>query len=93
MHCTGSDDESRLWRSGDTVHVDLRGLEPPEPMVTVLRLIDGGEVDHVLVAHFAREPIFLYPELDDRGWTHEVIPSECGSCTDGVKLSIVRYGR
>jgi hypothetical protein len=72
--------------------VDLRGLDPPEPLVTVLRMIDCGEVDTVLIAHFDREPIFLYPELIDRGWTHEIIASDCSSCANEVRLCIRRYG-
>jgi len=83
-----------MWRTADAVHIDLRGLEPPEPMVAVLQAIDGGEVDTALVAHFDREPIFLYPELDDRGWSHELIQSSCGStdCEDEVMLRMVRWG-
>jgi len=92
MHCAGSNDDSRIWQTVDGMYADFRGLYPPEPLVTVLRMIDGGEVDQVLTAHFDHEPIFLYPELDDRGWTHEVVPSDCGDCTDGVKLRIARYG-
>jgi hypothetical protein len=75
------------------VHVDVRGLEPPEPMVEILKLIDTGEVDSVLIAHLDREPIFLYPELDDRGWDHQVLSSCGGSdCGDEVRLQIVRWG-
>lgn len=63
-------------------------------MVTILRTIDSGEVDAVLVAHLDREPIFLYPELDDRGWSHELMPSSCGSadCEEGVTLRMERWG-
>jgi hypothetical protein len=63
-----------VWLTADAVHVDLRGLEPPEPMVAILQTIDGGELDTALVAHFDREPIFLYPELEDRGWSHKLLP-------------------
>jgi hypothetical protein len=74
------------------MHLDLRGLDPPEPMVTILRLIDGGQAEPVLIAHFDREPIFLYPELDDRGWTHEIVSSTCGGahCGDAVTLRLIR---
>jgi hypothetical protein len=92
MHCAGPNDETRVWRTPDATHINLRGLDPPEPMVTILQMIDRGEIENVLIAHFDREPIFLYPELDDRGWSHEIVPSECGSCTDGVKICIARYG-
>lgn len=92
MSCERPEDGTRVWRTADAVHVDVRGLEPPEPMVIILRLIDGGEVDAPLIAHLDREPIFLYPELDDRGWAHEIIPSECGdvACENEVQLQLVR---
>ena len=63
-------------------------------MVAILQAIDSGEVNSVLVAHLDREPIFLYPELDDRGWSHELIQSSCGSpdCEDGIMLRMERYG-
>lgn len=96
MHCSaGPDDGTRLWRTPEGVHLDLRGLEPPEPMVKILRLIDGGEVDTVIIGHFDREPIFLYPELEDRGWSHEIIASSCGGpdCEGDVRLRLVRWGR
>ena len=88
------DDGSRMWRTADALHIDLRGLQPPEPMVTVLRTIESGEADIALVGHFDREPIFLYPELDERGWSHEIIESSCGSadCEGGVMLRMVRWG-
>lgn len=94
MTCVRPDDQSRTWRTADAVHIDVRGLEPPGPMVAILQLIDSGEVEGALVAHLDREPIFLYPELDDRGWSHEIVPSSCGSadCEDGVMLRMVRWG-
>jgi len=51
--------------------LDVRGLEPPQPMVRVLEEIDrlaaGGELE----VHHDRRPLFLYPQLDDRGFVHE----------------------
>ena len=80
---------SRIWQTANTVHVDVRGLAPPEPMVAILRLLEGDEVGSVLIAHLDREPIFLYPELDDRGWSHEIVRSSCGD-DDGVTLRMKR---
>ena len=90
--CARPEAGTRIWRSADGVHIDVRGLEPPEPMVEILRLIDQGAVESVLIAHLDREPIFLYPELVDRGWNHEILPA-CGEsdCADEVKLRIVRW--
>jgi len=72
----------------------VRDLEPPEPMIAILRTIDEGAVDTALIAHLDREPVFLYPELDDRGWSHEIIQSSYGStnCEDGVMLRMMRWG-
>ncbi len=82
----------RMWRTADAVHIDLRGLDPPEPMVAILRLIDGNEVETALVAHLDREPIFLYPELDEREWNHEVVGFSRGMTNreDGVMLRMTR---
>ena len=92
--CVRPAEKSRIWRTADAVHMDLRGLEPPEPMIAVLQAIDGGEIETALIAHLDREPIFLYPELDDRGWSHELMQSSCGSadCEDGVTIRILRWG-
>jgi hypothetical protein len=81
-----------VWRTPEAVHIDVRGLDPPEPMVEILRLIDQGAIEDVLVAYLDREPIFLYPELDDRGWDHEVMEHSCAGsdCSDGVRVRITR---
>jgi len=94
MTCARPADGSRTWRTADAVHIDVRGLSPPEPMVAILRMIDSGEAATALVAHLDREPIFLYPELNDRGWSHELLPSSCGSadCEDGIALRMTRWG-
>jgi uncharacterized protein DUF2249 len=86
-------DGSRIWRTADAVHIDLRGLESPEPMVTVLQTIESGDVDTALVGHFDQEPIFLYPELEERGWNHETVESHCGDCEGGFMLRMVRWGK
>jgi hypothetical protein len=84
------EEKTRSWRDEDGLHVDVRGLNPPEPMVEILTLLESGEVSS-LTAHLDREPIFLYPELDERGWSYEILPS-CGdaACEHEVRLLIVR---
>jgi hypothetical protein len=91
--CAEAAENSRTWRTAEGLHIDVSGLDPPEPMVAILSLIDGGEVEEALIAHLDREPIFLYPELDDRGWSYELVPS-CGDsgCPGEVKLRMVRWG-
>jgi uncharacterized protein (DUF2249 family) len=51
--------------------LDVRGLEPPEPMVRVLHAIEQLEVGDDLEVRHDRRPIFLYPQLDERGFTHQ----------------------
>jgi hypothetical protein len=92
MDCAQPKGGSRVWRTLKTTHIDVRGLEPPEPMVAILRTIDSREVDATVIAHLDREPIFLYPELDERGWSHEVIPSPSGGANN-VTLRLVRVLR
>ena len=63
--------------SGRTV-LDVRGLEPPQPMVRVLQEIErlgpGGELE----VHHDRRPMFLYPQLYERGFSHETDEPEPG---------------
>ena len=50
--------------------LDVRGLPPPEPMVRVLELLDRLAPGDTLTVLHERRPMFLYPQLDDRGFAH-----------------------
>lgn len=93
--CEPPEQGVRIWRTPDNMHLDVRGLQPPEPLVEILTLIDSGKVEGELIVHLDRDPIFLYPELEDRGWSHETVQSSCGdpSCGEEVKLRLVRWAR
>jgi uncharacterized protein (DUF2249 family) len=58
--------------------VDVRGLEPPEPMVRVLESLDALPARGELVVLHERRPMFLYPQLDARGFVHETDEPEPG---------------
>ncbi len=58
--------------------IDVRGLEPPQPMVRVLELLDALEPGQRLEVIHDRRPRFLYPQLDDRGFVHETDEPEPG---------------
>jgi uncharacterized protein (DUF2249 family) len=58
--------------------LDVRGLEPPLPMVRVLEQLDRLPPGGVLRVLHQRRPMFLYPQLDDRGFTHETCELEPG---------------
>lgn len=75
---------ARIWNAADGLHLDVRGLECPQPLVEVLRTIDRGEVT-ALIVHLDQEPLLLYAELDDRGWNHEMLPTDA----NGVQLRLI----
>lgn len=51
--------------------VDLRDLDPPEPMVRILDML-GGETQGRFSFLLSREPRPLYALLAAGGWRHEV---------------------
>jgi uncharacterized protein (DUF2249 family) len=58
--------------------LDVRELEPPEPMVRVLEALERLEPGERLEVLHARRPMFLYPQLDERGFAHETDEPEPG---------------
>jgi uncharacterized protein (DUF2249 family) len=69
--------------------IDVRGLEPPQPMVAVLERLDTLEPGQTLVVVHERRPLFLYPQLDERGFAHETEEAAPGV----VYIRIRRTGR
>jgi len=63
---------------------DLRGLDPPEPLLRILHSVESGDPGP-LVFLLAREPHPLYPMLAAAGWRHGV-----RRLPDGVELTIFR---
>jgi uncharacterized protein (DUF2249 family) len=63
---------------GDTVRVDVRGLEPPLPMVRVLEAVEMLAPGQRLEVWHDRRPIFLYPQLEARGCRHATDEPEPG---------------
>ena len=61
-----------------TTVLDVRGLEPPEPMVRVLAAADRLQPGQTLEVHHGRRPVFLYPQLDARGLRHVTDEPEPG---------------
>jgi tRNA 2-thiouridine synthesizing protein A len=68
--------------------IDVRGLEPPEPMVRVLEELKWLQPGQRLEVFHERRPMFLYPQLDDRGFSHETDEPEPGV----VRIVIQRQG-
>ena len=76
----------RIWREDGIAHIDVRGLNPPEPMLAILRLLAQPDCGGTVIVHHEREPMFLYPELDERGWRHALIAGDPGE----VRLALTR---
>lgn len=58
-------------KEGEPEVVDVRGLEPPEPMLRILEAAEALEQGATLTALTDRRPIHLLPELEARGIRHE----------------------
>ncbi|WP_298252970.1 DUF2249 domain-containing protein [Bradyrhizobium sp.] len=50
------------------VHLDNRDLDPPEPMVRILGAAEQLAPGQTLSALLRREPVFLFPHLEKRGF-------------------------
>ena len=66
------------WRDEAGLHIEVRGLAPPGPLVAILRLIDALASAEPVIVHHDRDPQLLYPELAERGWVAERIAGEPG---------------
>ncbi len=59
--------------------LDNRGLEPPQPMMRTLKALDEMKKGEKLAIINDRRPMFLYEELDERGYPHQTEQQEDGS--------------
>lgn len=66
------------WLEADGVHVEVRGLAPPGPLVSIVRLIESLQHGQNVTVHHDRDPQLLYAELAERGWRAEQIAGEAG---------------
>lgn len=68
------------------VEIDVRHLEMPGPMHTILGELDHLPKGHALYVNHKRIPVFLLPELADRDFDYRVFEVEPGN----VKMLIFR---
>lgn len=61
------------------VFLDNRGLEPPMPMVKTLEALEQLSIGSTLRIHNDRVPVYLLPQLHERGATYDVQEQEDGS--------------
>lgn len=67
---------SRFWLSDGRMHLDVRDLPPPQPMIEILRVLESGLADHELVAHVPHMPVHLLPEVEERGWSWQILSDQ-----------------
>lgn len=60
--------------------LDVSDLEPPEPLQLVLQALDELEHGEYLHMLHRREPLLLYPELEQRGFRYANIPGGSHAC-------------
>lgn len=65
----GRPPQARRWVEADGVHIDVRGLSPPAPLVAILALVASISDTTPVIVHHERDPRMLYPELAEIGWT------------------------
>lgn len=78
--------QARQWLEDGVPHIDVRGLEPPEPMLAILRLLEAGTTGNRVIVHHERDPIYLYPELAERRWSASTVPGDAGE----IRLELTR---
>jgi len=69
------------------VLLDNRGLSPPYPMLRILAELDSLVTGGTIVAKMDRRPIFLFPELEERGCAYSCDPDAEGG---GFLLTITK---
>lgn len=54
------------------MQLDNRGLSPPEPMLRILDALERLPANEALTAQMDRRPVFLFPELEERGYAYDI---------------------
>lgn len=70
--------------AADVQEIDVRGLEPPEPLVRILDALESLPAGVQLRAHTDREPCHLFGEAKQRGFS-----TDCGQQSDGSWITLL----
>ena len=68
----------------DVREIDVRGFEPPEPLVRILDALESLPDGVKLRAHTDREPCHLFGEAEARGFS-----SDCNEQSDGSWITVL----
>jgi uncharacterized protein (DUF2249 family) len=67
--------------------LDLRGMEPPEPMLRILNTLERTRAGATFRARTDRQPLHLFAELASRGAQHV-----CEAASDGSWITTITRG-
>lgn len=83
--CTSEEFDILLNKfNGNLIEVDVRDMEMPLPMVTILQEIGNITDEKALFVHHMKIPQYLLPELTERGFNTSILEIEEGN----IKLLI-----
>lgn len=74
---------------GRFVTIDVREMEMPQPMMTILESLENLPEESALFVHHKRIPVFLLPELEERNFDYRANEISEGN----VELIIFRKGK
>ncbi len=72
--------------TADTQEIDVRGFEPPEPLVRILDALESLPAGVKLRAQTDREPCHLFGEAQQRGFT-----TDCNEQSDGSWITVLAH--
>ena len=64
----GNEKKNEYEKPEEVIEIDVRELEPPEPMLRVLETLPKLGDNSVLLVHHHRDPLMLYEKLEERGF-------------------------
>jgi uncharacterized protein (DUF2249 family) len=67
------------------IELDVRGLEPPRPLLTILETLAALPEGAALLARTRWRPALLYPQLEQRGFTGASIEQPDGSYVTHIR--------
>lgn len=67
-----ADDDWRVWFHPPLIELDVRDMDPPEPLSHTLAALETLPEGATLLQVNVRVPQFLLPQLTQRGFTYEV---------------------
>lgn len=65
-----SDEDLKKLAHSTEIEIDVRGLEPPQPLLKIFEILENMDNDKALSITHERKPIHLYPRLKDAGYKY-----------------------